>query len=205
MQSPSLSYLLMVPIMMSKVKEEHYVPRFYLKNFTIEGKGKSIYCFDKVLLKSFVCEIEDVAREKYFYDVVPGNSEVEKDLAELESSIAGALRKLISAQDIEKLNLSERKHVAVFAVIQELRTLEWREALKDLCLQVKDRLTEKELSEEMKKELEKVSRADFHKELQLKFLRNVPQFVEMLFSMKWVLIENKTAMPFWTSDHPVSR
>lgn len=192
-------------IMMSKVKVEHYVPRFYLSKFTIDGKGKSVYCYDKVLSKSFVCAMEDVAREKYFYDTMPGDGNVEKTLAELESKIVVAYRKLISVKDILKLNLNEREYLATFAIVQEFRTMEWRAALKDLSLQTKHRLSKYKLSDKLKTELEEVSKPDFHKELQLKFLMGTSEFIEMLFGMKWILIENRTKMPFWTSDHPVSR
>jgi hypothetical protein len=152
-----------------------------------------------------VCAIGDVACEKYFYDVLPGDGKVEKALAELESNISVAYSKLVSVQDIGKLNLSERWCIAAFAVIQELRTKEWREALRDLCLQLKERLSKHELSEKLKKELQEVAKPEFHKEFQLKMLKGVPEYVEMLLCMKWILIENKTKVPFWTSDHPVSR
>jgi hypothetical protein len=196
---------MIILLIMSKVKSEHYVPRFYLGKFTINRKGKSLWCFDKVLSKSFVCAIEDVACEKCFYDIAPGDSGVEKTLAKLESKIAAAYGKLISVDDIGKLNLSERKYIATFAIIQELRTREWREALKDLSFQVKERLTKHRLSEKLNRELQEVSKPDFHKEFQLKMLNDIPEYVEMLFGMKWILIENKTKMPFWASDHPVSR
>lgn len=52
---------------MSSVKQEHYVPRCYLKNF--ENKNKRIYVFDKRLGVCRKQMIDNVASENHFYDV----------------------------------------------------------------------------------------------------------------------------------------
>jgi len=52
---------------MSSVKQEHYVPRCYLKNF--ENKNKRIYAFDKRLGVCRKQMITNVAAENHFYDV----------------------------------------------------------------------------------------------------------------------------------------
>ena len=58
---------------MSKVKNQHYVPRRYLKNFAELTKKKGIYrlnVFDKVTSKArYNQNIENIASERYFYDV----------------------------------------------------------------------------------------------------------------------------------------
>jgi hypothetical protein len=53
---------------MSRVKNQHYVPRFYLKRFTEDGS--SIYAFDKKDRKVFRSNIAGVASQRYFYDVL---------------------------------------------------------------------------------------------------------------------------------------
>ncbi len=64
---------------MSKVKQQHYVPRFYLQNFT--HNGDDLYAFDKKDMRSFKTNITRVAQERYFYNT---NSE---DAAFLENEI----------------------------------------------------------------------------------------------------------------------
>ena len=54
--------------MAKKKKNQHYVPEFYLKNWTIEGKNQ-IYVYDKKTKKSFLTNVNNVASERYFYDI----------------------------------------------------------------------------------------------------------------------------------------
>ncbi len=52
---------------MSKVKRQHYVPKFYLKEWS--NSNQQIVVFDKFNKKQFINNIQDVASEKYFYDI----------------------------------------------------------------------------------------------------------------------------------------
>jgi hypothetical protein len=52
-----------------KVKLQHYVPQFYLKNFASKNKKTySINCFDKINEKQFTSNVTNIACESYFYD-----------------------------------------------------------------------------------------------------------------------------------------
>jgi len=51
----------------NKVKKQHYVPRFYLKNWA--DKKEKIWVFNKNNQENFKASIKDVASSKYFYDV----------------------------------------------------------------------------------------------------------------------------------------
>jgi len=53
---------------MGKTKNEHFVPKSYLKNFT--DKNEKIYVFDKLQIKEIPNQtVNSVARQRYFYDV----------------------------------------------------------------------------------------------------------------------------------------
>lgn len=52
--------------MVTRIKLEHYVPQFYLKNFSIKNEGKALYCFDKCTSSRFIADIHNIASEKYF-------------------------------------------------------------------------------------------------------------------------------------------
>jgi hypothetical protein len=54
----------------AKTKIQHYVPRFYLKNFSKKKKGEFfLNCFDKSDQRQFEENIRKIGSEKYFYDV----------------------------------------------------------------------------------------------------------------------------------------
>lgn len=76
---------------MQKVKNQHYVPRCYLRNFADRNDKDRIFIFDKVKLEVRKQRIENVASERYFYDIPfrdlierVGSEKVKKDLG-LES------------------------------------------------------------------------------------------------------------------------
>lgn len=79
-----------------KVKNQHYVPRFYLNFFSNNSK---LWCFDKTNSKNFETNINKIASEKYFYDdalidQLTGEQTLEKTLSEMENDLAPRLKNL---------------------------------------------------------------------------------------------------------------
>jgi len=192
--------------MASKVKLEHYVPQFYLRNFSMKNDRRRVYCFDKPTAKTFVSNIKNIACERYFYDFpTKDDKSVEKNLSKIEPALAAAYDKLITGADLNKLNWEERVSMAVFIAIQEIRTKEMRESLSDMIKQFEERLRRDKLSPSLEKQLQRVAKEEYPKELQIAMLKKVRDFSDIILGMKWILIENNTKTPNWTSDHPISR
>jgi hypothetical protein len=82
-----------------RVKNQHYVPQFYLKAFS--ANGNSVFVFDKVQQRSFRTAVANVANEQRFYDLPPapgggGDSQViERAFSQLESGYATAIQALL--------------------------------------------------------------------------------------------------------------
>src|SRR6188768_3966020 len=197
---------------MSKVKNQHFVSRFYLENFT-DSKNR-IYAFDIIKGKSFITSTENIANQKYFYDYEPldqfiGREQaIEKALANSEAEQSVVFRKLVAglkANDVSVLTKEDYWRLADYIVTQQLRTPETR--IKGI---------------QMAKEAERQLRAkgasdDFIKEQGLEADRYDPQFqqvygllhssalrvIEDLCNRYWVFWSNKTKHNFYTSDHPV--
>ena len=191
--------------MANEIKLEHYVPQFYLRNFSIENNEKNVHCLDKHTSKKFIANIRNIACEKYFYDIPPHDKTVEKSLAKIEYILSVAYDKLITNKDLNKLNWAERVSIANFVAIQEMRTREMREYAKDIVREITAKLSKNKLSEEIKRQLKEINTTQYPKEFQIRIFENVKEFSNIILSMKWILIENKTKMLFWTSDHPINR
>lgn len=191
--------------MSALVKLEHYVPRFYLRNFSIKNDGKAVFCFDKTNSKKFIANIRNIACEKYFYDFPKRDKTAEKALAKTEAIVSSAYDKLIETCDLNKLTWAERVSIANFVSIQEIRTKEMREMLADMTRRVIKLLSMHKLSKELEKELERIRAPEYPQEFQMRMFANVKKFSDIILSMKWILAENKTETPFWTSDHPINR
>lgn len=103
------------------------------------------------------------------------------------------------------MNWEERVSIANFVAIQEIRTREMREYARDMVRQLTAKLSKHKLSEEFKKQLEEINKAEYPKEFQMRMFKNAKKFSDMILSLKWILVENRTKMLYWTSDHPINR
>ena len=194
---------------MNKTKFFHYVPQFYLRNFSIPDKENMIWCFDKVTSKAFIADIRNMGCAKDFYDE---NSE--KHLSSLESQISPVYRKLVKTGDLASLNWSERIIIATFIAIQDTRTQEGRIALKEVGETLIGKIVETmpasaKKSVESTKNLSKIVQEKAEvlaKETQITMLKEETMlFADILLGLQWILMENKSKTLLWTSDNPVNK
>lgn len=197
---------------MTKVKKQHFVPRFYLENFT-DHKG-NIYAFDIIKCESFSATTENIAHQKYFYDYEPldqfiGREQViEKALARSEAEQAVMLRKLVAvlnANDIGAFTKDDYRQLADYIITQQNRTPESRIKGTQVAIETEKQLRAKGVSEDFIKEsgLEaKKYNAQFQ---QIYALLNskVLKDIEDLCDRYWIFWNNQTKHNFYTSDHPV--
>lgn len=197
---------------MSKVKNQHFVSRFYLENFT--DSKSSIYAFDIIKGESFSTSTENIANQKYFYDYEPldqfvGREQtIEKALANSEAEQAIVFRKLVTglkANDVSSLTKEDYRKLADYIVTQQLRTPETRIKGFQMAKEAERQLRAKGASEE------------FIREKGLEADKFDPQFqqvygllhsgalgiIEDLCERYWLFWSNKTKHNFYTSDHPV--
>jgi len=105
--------------------DQHYVPRFYMKNFAIiKGEGKkeksfiSFFQFDKKISRENI-PTKSVCYEKYFYGE---NGNIEKMLAAKEGKWGKTINKIVSKPE-EKLLSEDMLLLKEFGVYQYGRTL----------------------------------------------------------------------------------
>jgi len=90
---------------MQMTKRQHYLPQFYLRNFT-NDQGK-VWCYDRFKERIYACNPRDIACENYLYEtrwedanpklgefVLP--NQMEKKFAEKEGEYSKLLQKIIS-------------------------------------------------------------------------------------------------------------
>jgi len=208
--------------MNARIKVQHYVPRFYLESFSISGKRHHLYYFDKDSLLKAKINIKNVCCEHYFYDTSKDIAQqIEKTLSYQESAFKSVYNKLIATQDLISLTNDERKAIVSFVATQELRTLKWRRALREIPQQIEEaikqmaeKLPQEKRSGKLKErlELEQLMLKRFAKDkeaiksLHISTLEDIPEYVDIIHNkFEWILFVNRTAMPFWSSDHPVTR
>lgn len=201
--------------MLSKIKNQHFVPQFYLRGFACENR--QIFVFDKFRRKSFKTNIENVACEKYFYDL-PNTDDgrdgiddqvVEKGLSFLESEFSKSLDFLLlqvkrKRRRRDLFSVDHKRNLALFLTIQFLRTREHRNQIMELTEKMGTALLEKFPNEDY---------GDYHVEVnqdwlpifQASFMFDpevLKTFSEALLNHIWFVGVNDTDDPFFTSDHP---
>ncbi len=188
----------------NKVKLQHYVPKVYLKNFSIENKGKFyLKCFDKQTEEVFPVNIEKIAYDKEFYDSLDENQITEKFLKDIETEFGKAISDLIVKKNLDNLDRDKLESIAKFVSIQMLRTKETRLIFKQASEQFLEKFKEK-LSNKLRKEVEdSMKKENLRKTHRKLILEDYETFEDIIKKMKWILIENKSKFPFWTSDNPV--
>ncbi|XHR95007.1 DUF4238 domain-containing protein [Mucilaginibacter sp. UC70_90] len=129
------------------VENQHYVPRFYLKNFL--NKEKKIWVFDKSTQKTFFSTPQNIANENFFYDLpeIDNSLEdvqaVEKYLSQIEDLNAPFFTQLISDIDnvlIDHIDDDRRSILCDYLVTQIIRTKEHREQMTQFFENFRDHL-----------------------------------------------------------------
>jgi len=192
--------------MSSIAKNQHYVPQFILRNFTISD-GNQIHVFDKHDERNFKTNIRNIAAETGFYNFKIEEYEftIEPGLSDLESSTCKAFAKIINDRSISHLDNNDRTKIAYFISVQIYRTRYFRDKLGDLSKGMSDRMRlyasgtgqvsiPKPLDE---KEIKDVS-------IKL-ILKSTEELIPHLLEKKWLLYETTESDPFYISDNPVVR
>jgi hypothetical protein len=104
---------------MAEHKKQHYVPQFYLRNFSQDDVH--LLCFNLKRNKSFYVKVKNVCQGKYFYSQ---NTENEEVFSRLESKFALSIKKILDNEDITSLSSDEAMLLLTFISFQQERTKE---------------------------------------------------------------------------------
>ena len=131
---------------MNKTIKQHYVPRFYLKNFSNRTKnGFFIHCYDIDKNNAYPANIKNIAEEKYFYKI--GEENFEEYFQKTEELASPLINNLSKNEKIKPLNnVKNREKLSLFIAVQFLRTKEMREDLLENFTKISTHLQKYDLS-----------------------------------------------------------
>ncbi len=184
---------------MADNKKQHFVPRFYLKSFSVEGKIHS-YLVEKDL------EIRETpykshCYEDYFYGK---NLTLEKSLGRIESVVGPVLESILTSKKLPEKSSEDYFHLLLYAATQSLRTktsLHNSSNLVDSA--VYDLLDEMLHRNGIEADAKDILSLNIDPEfLVQRLMKKSFQSVPLLFDLKALLIQNDTDTTFITSDHP---
>lgn len=189
---------------MSQAKKQHYVPRFYLKNFSINSNRKTIQCLDKINLRSHISDFGPIAQEEKFNE--SEFQDIEDDLSKIENNAGYLINNFLDDPKYKRLNSEPFKlKLAYFILIQLIRTKEIRNRPIDGINSLKSYMADKyDLKDFEIEKYDQLLNKEEIKEAHLDFIQDDNlDLLEGIFCKKWILLKNQTSMNFWTSDNPV--
>lgn len=178
---------------MAERKNQHFVPQFYLRNFSSNSKTISLYNISKSQLIPNA-PIKSQCAEHYFY----GKNGMEEWLSQLEGNTAELFRQL---RNIGSNALHDDDNVVlciVFTMIMMHRTLAHDRKQQDLLDGIRKVLEGEELSDSLKKELESATIPTPESSVFQGFT-----LAPYIADLEIVVLVNESATQFITSDNPV--
>jgi len=187
----------------SKKQKEHYVPKWYLRNFSSTPDHGYIWVYDTKSKKISEEPINKIAQKQDFY-----GKDFEDSLDPIDSKTKLVIEKIISSENVDDLTATQLDTLHEFFVLQYYRTEHAKIAIeKQLNLNM-----ELHTIPGLRKKYKHVSEADFKSVLQEPptpnfFLLNIDMSLKSkkaLSDLTPYLIKNNTKIPFFTSDDPVA-
>jgi hypothetical protein len=185
-------------------KHQHYVPRVLLRGFT-SGRSEQVYVFDKSDSRVFRTSIRNVAGQRGFYDVdTPlGKASLEATLSRLESNVAPLLDRIRSERAIAWLSLEQRAHLALFAMVQNQRTANFRAVLAQMSSELAEQFRGMGLDPSKIQGFKELKREDL-KRFTVQSVMDAHQFVPYLMTKAWILLGAAPNRTFYIADNPIA-
>lgn len=178
-------------------KNQHFVPKFYLRNFSSHLNGKEIgvyntrteFCFDNAPLKS-------QGSRSFFYG---HDGQIEEGLSEIETQLAPNIKKIINTCTIPPIGTKEHIDLLSFVILMHLRN----PVLIDYAKLSRDQL--RKTANELHPGYDfKDIIPDLDHELAVKLsLSHILDGIKYIEDLHYKLLINKTIIPFITSDYPI--
>lgn len=185
------------PIKKKGKVRQHFVPQFYLRNF-----GSELHCFDKKTETKFKSAPENLAVKADFYGgEYEGAPSFEAVLSKIEERHSRAIKVMIEKQDYYKLTHDQKVAICEFLSLQLLRTEQAKNNVAHTAESLLNFIAPKEITDNFEIKLTKNHSTGFH----LNTLSDYRRYAVLFFNMKFVLFLNKTPIPFWTSDNPITK
>lgn len=180
-----------------KKKNQHYIPKFYLKQFSVENNLKEISLFNtinNIYIKR--APIKTQGSKNFYYGV---DGALENELSEIEGLLAATLKGISENLIIPPKDSEMYISLLAFISITHLRNPISIEGKKKSFQAVREKIIELSPETDIDKLIPNVSH---DKALELSF-GMVADIIQMLSDLDVKILINKTNIPFITSDNPI--
>jgi len=202
-------FFILLLFIMAEKKNQHYVPRFYLKLFSPSEHGKTIDLFQKRLKKIVRnAKLKKQASEDYFYSK---DLTIEENLSHLEGAAAEIFKQISLTNKLPEFGTMEYFLLIVTTILQSSRTKKHANEMNEMT----DKLAKTQLKYTLEYDKKFVRENPLIKEIKLNEVKIIDKNASLMsistamdllpsiLDLGSVILVNKTKTPFITSDNPV--
>jgi len=182
---------------MTEKKNQHYIPKFYLRNFSYHANEKQIglyNIFNSIFIRQ--AKLKTQGSKNFFYSK---DGQVEDYLSVLEGNFAKIVKNIISNQRLPKKLSDEHFELLSFIIFTDLRNPVRIESMKGMFSDMEKRLIELDENVNVEKFVPKMSHKDT---IEMSFSM-IPDLILNIADLDYKLLINETKTPFISSDFPV--
>ncbi|HEY9098675.1 MAG TPA: DUF4238 domain-containing protein [Thiobacillus sp.] len=188
-------------------KLHHYVPRFLLRRFGT-GKKDHLHVFDKHKGAVFKKAASKLAAENGFYDFEFQGypMSIESSLADLESSAASHIRRIVDEQQLHPMDPVERGELARFFAVQLVRTRAHLEMKRHLFSSMEVWLKEEGAPDDFFAPDPAIGSGENAERANMaRMIFNAPKdFAPAIVGKDWVLLQTDSKHPYLIGDNPLT-
>lgn len=182
---------------MTDKKNQHYIPKFYLRNFSYLKNKKQIGVFNidnRLLVQRAKLKTQGSKNFFYGYDGI-----IEDNLANIEGSLSKAINEIIETRLIPKRNSERHLELLSFVTLTDLRNPIKVQGFKNQMTEMKQNL----LKLDPQVDVDKFVPNPTHEEIIKLLLSNSFEMINYISDLEYKLLINKSDKPFISSDFPI--
>lgn len=187
-------------------QNQHYVPKFILRNFLSNSKKEQVSVFSKKSGKGFTTSIRNIMAERRFHEFIIGenhSASFEGSVCQIEDILLPAYRSVVENRLFDRTP-KQKAHLAILLAFQFLRTRSQRDQLADIEQQLAERLKERGGSIQDIEGYEPLT-DNALRERHIGFMHGaVEEAAEIISAKDFLLIEAPESRQFYLSDNPVT-
>ena len=186
-------------------RNQHYVPQFLLRRFSVAAGEEQVWAYDKKTGKIFRTNVRNVASQRDYYNIPNiDDASLEPALGAMEANAAAVVDRLLASESLKSLTADDRGALALFAAAQMNRTTHFEEVIKFMAEGLRDHFRKMGAAEELVQSSTRLSDEE-RKILHLKSILRADEYAALLAQMDWCLMRTEAVNPFWISDNPLLR
>lgn len=186
--------------MNTEKEKQHYVPKFYLRNFSYNGNKKQIGVFNTVS-QFFIAQgkLKTQAYKPFFYG---HDGRMEDILSIVEGKLAPIINQIVSTYTLPKQGTTEYERLLMFIILTQLRN----PVISDSIINNREELIKRAQEIVPRDKFVESNVPRMSKEQAIKMaLGGIETGLKFCNDLHCKLLVNKTDTPFITSDNPFAK